>query len=236
MAGNQPPLQNPKLPTPVPLEQADPARREEYKDFVTQLGGEGTVIPTAATTTEPPPEDLVPLGDGRGLVFVDGRFTEVRQIGPLKLNGPTDEEKKAFVRCLLGNKQYQKTYNLFGAVEAVFEDRGVEQTERMYAELNQAREAGTINITDEASVVYWTGKFLAATTLKQLRGTDGATLLGAPSADDNLYAKVQRLTTLSRPLYHAVMDASTDFEQHVEQLIQVARDPGFWQAGGAGSR
>ena len=228
------------FPKPVPFEQLDEARREEYADLQeAKIPVENKPEPVSETKPvdpigKPVMEEIISLKrEGIVLRFVNGLLDKVEK-DPGYVSEVTDAEKQEFIRSIIGGKAYVKTYQLFGGIEAVFSDRTVEYTEAMYAEINKLGREKSIDISNENEAMLWVQRFQMAATLKAVKQPDGTMLLdhAAVKFDTPFATLFKAVSALPRPLYQALFDAAVDFERHVELLVSKAREPDFWKAGG----
>jgi len=62
---------------------------------------------------------------------------------------PTPEDKQAFLRAVLGDKPYTKTYQLFNnGLDVTLMDRSTKETEKLYEALRQHSEAEKLSDDD----------------------------------------------------------------------------------------
>jgi len=227
-----------KFPEPVPIEQVDDARKEEYADIEPDVTEPNVPeAPVAAPAAPTKPEEVVVeevinlVADGFRLRFSKGLLIGVEAIPKEDLAQPTDEDKKEFVRCIFGSTPYTKKYTLFGGCEVLFRDRGVAETEGMYEEINRLHKNNEIDLDNEVEATLWIRRYQMAETLMSIKLPDGTSVYAQENSSDRRQC-IKKLLELSRPLYQAAYDTAIDFERHVELLTQKARDPGFWRAGG----
>jgi hypothetical protein len=72
-----------------------------------------------------------------------------------------------------------------------------------------------------------------ASTLREIKRPDGRA--GFLPTDD-WKARLEELRKLPRPLYEALIATSRNFEALVNKMVEKARDPDFWPAGGNASQ
>jgi len=186
----------PSIPQPVDLKDTDPERQKLYGKL-TEMTEEEIDTSEEKGHAIPPVEEEVPAA-----------------------KKATEEDKKEFLRSVMGGSRYVKTYVLFGSIKAVFADRTTEITEDLFRRLSES----TLN--QEGKEIFF-DRLLLAAQLTQL-GKDS--YVGA-DVDEN----IKRILKLSKPLYQAVMAACRDFEAHVAYLTDHAQDADFWKPGGADS-
>ena len=200
-----------KVPSPVELKDADPERKKMYGRLGGMDGG---------------PED------GAGLDGEQEGETEIEEAKKSDLDDirlkPTNDDKKEFVRALMSGGRYVKKIPLFGtAMIATFSDRTVTISEKIFF-------ASSEGLSAEEQAVRVDRYMLAA----QLTALDGAKIDSIETTDadmDVVERTLAKILALPRPLYHALMAANRDFEEHVEYLTTKANEPDFWRPGGLGS-
>lgn len=144
----------------------------------------------------------------------------------------TDDDKKAFVRAVLGNKVFEKTYTLFGCIEVVFADRTVEESEKLYESLAA--------ITDPDQWRLWLEQRQLTSTLKLLTSKDISYKIIVN--DTEFQFEVQHMirfgaiSKFNKPLFKALLQTSRRFELLVTSLTDSAHMTSFWPAGGATSQ
>ena len=201
------PINPANIARPVPLVEASPERQAVYKPLT------DVRLKERGETAGPDPVPEV-----------------VEQVQPWE---PTAEDKKNFMRALLGARQYEKTYTLFnGAVKVTFLDRTAKQAETLYQTLRNDHE---MQLFPEADLDLWEARYHFAATLRKLELNDRAPV------DFDFPEKfhervVELMENNSSPLYQALMSVSDTFERHLSTLIANARNESFWQTGGTASR
>lgn len=199
-----------KIPPLVDLKEADADRKEMY-------GKAGKTFMEERRKAAEARED--------GGVFVPQDEPSLPQLEspPEKPETPVDDaDKRAFVRAILGNKAFEKTYPLFGGeVEVLFVDRTSDEMDKIFASL-EALEDEKWN--KEADIL------CLCSALREIKQKTGRNAF-APGAD--LAERKKELTKLPRPLYEALLDTSRDFEALINRMIERSRDSDFWQAGGS---
>lgn len=200
-----------QVPRPVELKEADPERRKMYGRLAGMDEG---------------PDDGSELA-GKQEPGTEIEETQKSDLDDIRLK-PTDGDKKAFVRALMSGGRYVKKIPLFGAaMTATFSDRTVAISEKIFL-------AATAGLTAEEQTVRVDRYMLAA----QLTALDGAKIDSIETTDadmDVVERNLAKILALPRPLYHALMTANREFEEHVEYLTMKANEPDFWHPGGLGS-
>jgi hypothetical protein len=114
--GANPPIGK-NIAKPVPLAAVDPKRAAVYAPLAAVINEE------KVAAGEAPVADLLPP-----------------EPPPLPW-APNAEDKKNFLRTVLGSTQYEKVYPMFGGmVQAYFKDRTAEQCEHLYQVLREQQE------------------------------------------------------------------------------------------------
>ena len=222
----QPAARRPAIPQPVPLEQLDAARQSEYAALAeANKKLEGKLEEPAAK----------PAVRSAGIPFVP-EVSPPDEVAPKKEPNPwdpTDEDKKSFVRSILGGKNYEKSYTLFGSVKVVFGDRDVDLTEKMYDQLEADGKTDTQKIhvdTDEQWSV-WAERYMLGATLRSVTMEKTPAKTFAPP--EVFHDRFKELSAYPRPLYQALMETARIFELHIRELVSKAQDANFWKTGGA---
>jgi hypothetical protein len=238
---SKPPARPPKIPPVTPLEALPEAKQAEYKDVATApeaklpIPAEKAAIkvvdlgpPLPAETLQVPAESApggftgdLSVGGGVTLKLIDGRITGVGLPEPEPETPPvpgpeepTEEDKREFIRCVLGGVPYVKTFVLLGGqLQITFRDRGTETTERIYVG------AGDNSL-----------KFARCCLLASLIAVNKEEHV---PPKDVLTEGHDALTKLSRPMYEILMDTARKFDAHMGRLIDEAHNPDFWQPAGA---
>lgn len=215
-----------KIPPVVPLAAADAerqklygglekARQEELGKKVPGFEPDPSITPPMASDSAPTPPITTPDSE-------DAQYD------------PTEEDKQAFVRALLGGNAFEKRYMLFGQIEAAFVDRTTEQTEQMYALLQKDGTEGRIKTDTDEYWTVWLERYSLASNLREYTQTGAGRKTFPPT--DKLFERAQEFVKLPKPLYQALMQSNRVFEVVVDKLTQKAQDPNFWPTGGAASR
>lgn len=145
---------------------------------------------------------------------------------------PDEEDKKAFVRALLGGKQFEKRFKLFNAIDVTLLDRSTEHTETLYNQLESDATKGLIRTDTDDQWVTWNERYCLASTLRIYR--DGSGEKGYLPTE-KLNERTLELMKLPKPVFQALMQTSRRFEVIVQTLTKRAHDKDFWQTGGADS-
>lgn len=195
-----------KIAEPVPLEEASSVKQSLYRPLVeARLAELGGVLP--APSDVPVPTIKNP-------------------------NEPNAADRQAFLRAVLGDKPYEKTYQLFnGGVEVTLVDRSSKETEKLYEALRQHSE--TDKLSDE-DFEMWGYRYRLASTLRKLR-FKGSTVKEFDVPVD-LKGRALEILEFSKTVYLSLVATSKLFEQQTEILTEKAHDADFWITDGKGSR
>lgn len=206
---------NAKIPPTVDLKDTDADRKELYAKA-------GKVFSE---------ERQKAAESGEGQMFVPGQ-EDTRPL-PALGNPPEPEkkelevdpaDKRAFVRAVLGNKSFEKIYTFFGGdVEGTFVDRTSEEMDSIFTALEGKEDD---EWSKEADIL------CLCSSLREIKQRDGRKAYPPTDKSDE---RRKELAALSRPLYEALLDASRNFETLINHMIEKAREPDFWQAGGSDS-
>lgn len=214
-----PPQGGIKIPKTVDIKDADPERQAEYAELGKVAAELKEKLPedddTPVAGNDDPPSAPPPEPD------LDDSYYE-----------PTLEDKQTFVRALLGGKQFEKRFKLFGSIDATFVDRTTEMTEALYSQLDADTSAKKIKTSTEEQWQTWVERYQLASTLREYK--DGTGVRSHPPTNE-LFPRVQELMKMPKPLYIALMQTARRFEAIVNTLTRRAHDDPFWKTGGANS-
>ena len=194
-----------KIAEPIPLESTSSAKQSLYQPLVqARLEELGGIPPTPSDVTIP------------------------TIVNP---NEPDMQDRQAFLRAVLGDKPYEKTYKLFSdGLEVTMVDRAAKATEKLYEDLR--KQEATEKLSDQDWNT-WETRYILASTLRKVR-FKGATVKEYDVPAD-LKGRALELLEFSKPVYLALVSASRLFEQQVQIMTERAGDVGFWKADGSGS-
>ena len=195
-----------KIAEPIPLEAASSAKQSLYQPLVkARLEELGGIPPT-------PPDVTIPT-------IADP-------------NEPDSADRQAFLRAVLGDKPYEKTFKLFNEMlEVTLVDRAAKATEKLYEEL---RKQGAADQLSDEDWTTWETRYILASTLRKLR-FKGATVKEYDVPVD-LKGRALELMEFTKPVYLALVMTSRLFEQQIQLLTERAGDVGFWKADGSASQ
>ena len=162
---------------------------------------------------------------------VESRLEEMAQ--------PTVEDRREFMRCLLGNGIYEKRYEMFGGMLVMtMQDVIPDIEDKVFTELAKMVDTGDIKTDDDWSL--WLDRLRLLTNVKAIRlpakeeipvGLDEK--LGDKQMPLQAWGRVNAFpsTALSR----AALQAVRVFSRHMEIMLDRALDSDFWEVGGLDS-
>ena len=215
-------VMKPKIPEVVDLKDADPDRKELYGKVAEVFTEERRKALSEAAVGAARP--------GPGEVFVPGAQAGAPpEEEPVATKKPeievAEEDKRAFVRSLLADRSFEKSYVLFGGpVGVTLVDRTTAETDKLFDWLDK--------VEDESAWSLEADRMCLASTIREIKRPDGRNSF--PPTDD-WKARLEELRKLPRPLYEALIETSRNFEALVNKMVEKARDPDFWPAGGSTS-
>lgn len=205
----QVPAGGPKIPDVVPLADASDERQQLYGPLTEHREQE---------IKEHPPEEPRPKV-----------YPPAPEPGVMEPPNVDDDDKIAFVDAVLGDRQYEKSYVLYGNIEAKLQDRTAERTEAVYAKMEEHKEKGELTFEFDSQWVIWVERFQLAANLIEVRQKGLDTKAYPPT--DNFLGRARELMKLPKALYQALLQANRDFEQLTSALTQEAQNTDFWPAG-----
>ena len=211
-------IPGPSIAKPVPIEQADAERQKLYGPLIAQGGGDQKLDMNTVVA----PEVTQPVMAAMELQVEDKFFH------------PTEEDKQAFLRALLGGLSYERRYKLFGKIDAAYVDASTDQREKMYGALEKDAAEKKISTDTDDTWEVWLERYSLACNLREYKQAETGVKSYPPTDDMN--ARVTELMKLPKPLYQALMQANRCFESVVNELTQKAMQENFWQTGGAVSQ
>ena len=224
--------EGPDIPEVTELGDASPEQKAALSDLE-RLGPDGEVpADLAAERSEKPPE-----------IRVDPAPSTHK-------DSPSIEERRDFLRCILGGKPYEKIYELFGGhIKATLRERGVLMDDRIYTQVTTDWNEGLIKTNGDQDLAIERYK-LACTMVKlEFFGTDPQEFEipdGAPAITDqsgnevvaSLREHTKNITQMKKggaSLHIALLGAIRRFENHMGIIVQEAQTSDFWKAAGPDS-
>jgi hypothetical protein len=231
----QPPP-GPKIGPTVRAEDLAPDKRAELGDFdnifkPAALDPRVLQEQQASTVTNAVVDDQAARFDALQHVLAEEQPAE-----PIATNVVvTDEDRKEFLRALLGDRKYTKRYELFGgAVRVVCRDLTMTEEDALFAELARLQREG--ELTTEAD---WE---LMLDRLRLLVATDALTIMDkqlATSVDWTKPLAPQSAVQLGRitngTVYRALLQVVRQFGELLDSLLDRSMDSDFWRADGRDS-
>jgi hypothetical protein len=218
-------VMKPKIPEVVDLKDADPDRKELYGKVADVFTEERRKALSEAERPGPG-EVFVPGAQAKKEWPGPGAPPEEEPVATKKLEiEVAEEDKRAFVRSLLADRSFEKSYVLFGGpVGVTLVDRTTAETDKLFDWLDK--------IEDESAWSLEADRICLASTIREIKRPDGRNSF--PPTDD-WKVRLEELRKLPRPLYEALIETSRNFEALVNKMVEKARDPDFWPAGGSTS-
>ena len=153
---------------------------------------------------------------------------------------PTDGDKENFFRSLLGNRRYEKTYELFGGMlkVTIVELTPVEE-DHIFAEMGKAQQAGVVTTEDDWTVLFERLRMMHC--IKELqhsgqdtyaRDPDSENLDKIPYTSVDVYDKLRG----SSVVYQSLMQVSRLFRTQRDMMVEAAMSSDFWIVGGPDSQ
>lgn len=139
---------------------------------------------------------------------------------------PDEADRREFVRCILGQKLFEKKYTLFGNVSVTFKDRTAFETEEVIRDIS-AGLASVPNAASEEDYAIWMERGLLTHSLVTLTSPE-RNFVTADEKD-----KRTKLLELPQPFYRALLETWRSFEEMLATMSDKANDPSFWKAGGS---
>ena len=200
----------PKIGPTLAPDQVDPAKRKEIealdaaaKEIQEPLAGIGD--PVAANPEALPPER----------------------------SAYSEEDKKAFVRAILGDKPFAKTYTLFGDVRVTFVDSMQAAYNTLPNIIRADIDAGLAQNFGSDDVGELVNRYLAALTVRDVISASGKAIKAYKEpAVTKLHERVAELLMLPRPLFLALVNAASDFDSLINGMVERAAVENFWRTGG----
>jgi len=146
----------------------------------------------------------------------------------------SEEDKKSFVRAILGSQPFAKPYTLFGGIRVTFVDAPAEAYGMLPTVIKADMTAGLapkLGQDDDANELV--ARYLAALTVRDILGPNAKPIKAFKEPDlTKLNERVKELLELPRPLFLAVVNAAMDFDSLINGLVERAAVANFWQTGG----
>jgi hypothetical protein len=152
---------------------------------------------------------------------------------------PTDEDKQEFLRSVLGNRRYQKTYDLFGGqLSVTMIELTPQEEDQIFSALAVAQSEGKI-LTEDSWMLFYE-RMRMAYSVKKVAG--GPTSYSRdPDAEDLDVITVDSLPEYvnrfkGATTFRAIMQVSRLFRTQMELMLEASLAPDFWTTAGPDSQ
>ncbi|KKN18963.1 hypothetical protein LCGC14_0950480 [marine sediment metagenome] len=145
---------------------------------------------------------------------------------------PTDDDKREFIRCLLGDQPYVKEYELFnGMIKIRLRDLSPAQEDQLFAEMAIAQRNGKIETEDDWDLMLDRLRMVACSESLMWAGKE---ICGAFDPEKGLYVASENLLQSFKgaTTYRALLRIVRVFRRHLQILMERAMDPDFWEVDG----
>jgi len=234
-----PQVGGPKVGETVDYSKLPPERQAEL----------GDLDALKATTPEPelPPEEAARAQEGAEQLEalqaviakeaeqpVDSAETRLEELAE-----PTIEDRREFLRCMLGNGIYSKRYEMYGGMLVMtLHDITPELEDKVFLEMAGLVEKGDVKTDDDWAL--WLDRIRLLTHVSTVRMSQNAEIKW--ELDPELETKQLALQAMgkvnrfpSTALYRAALQTVRVFMRHMEIMLDRALDSDFWTAGGLDS-
>jgi len=230
----------PKIPSANPIETVDEDRRKLYGPLAQMSEGEAKPDSPGKKRIEDRnlAENIPFPGKPKEADEIPARAPESKPAESLPRDAPSDDDRKHFMRQTLAGKQYDRRYRVFGgSMLFLFVDRSTGETELMYDVLENE------NLDTEEEWATCLERYQLALQLRKVEVKGDKPPYEAKPMDasqtesalaEDLKDRVKKIMELSKPVYHALMEANRRFEEHVRYLTEHALESDFWKPGGDG--
>ncbi len=204
-----------KVPTPEPeLSEEDKARAAEGAEKL------------AATQAVLAKEEEIPPGD-----LAEALLEEMAE--------PTVEDRREFLRGLLGNGIYEKRYEMYGGMLVMtLHDITPALEDQVFVAMSKLLKDGDIETDDDWAL--WLDRIRLMTNVSVIRMARGGDIdckldpeLGAEQLAAQAGDRVKVFP--STALYRAALQTVRVFSRHMEIMLDRALDSDFWEVGGLDS-
>jgi hypothetical protein len=150
---------------------------------------------------------------------------------------PTTADRQAFLRCVLGNTSYQKTYELFGgAVKINMQDIPPSEVDSIFEQLAKDQQAGAVQTVDDWNTQLDRYRMMWMSQSLQYGTTALTPRAVINSATDKRAALCSFVNNINSSVYYrAVLRIVRIFQRHLDKLMEGALNPDFWVADGPDS-
>jgi hypothetical protein len=141
---------------------------------------------------------------------------------------PTADDKAEYLRCILGNRHYQKRFELFGgSIVMDLRDLSPSEEDHLFAELARRQ------LVSNDDWALWLDR------LRLLVNMEHLSIIGQPEYKHGLDEPVlEQLPDFlarfkSATVYRAAIRAVRVFRRHLDIMLEKAGDAGFWAVDGS---
>jgi len=152
---------------------------------------------------------------------------------------PTDEDKQNFLRAVLGNRRYEKTYELFGGhLTITFVELTPREEDQIFSALTAAQTEGKITTEDSWMLFY--ERIRMALSVKHVKAGSFVHTRDPDSEDldvvtvDSLHEYVNRFKGATT--FRAIMQVSRLFRTQMEIMLEASLASDFWTIDGPDSQ
>ena len=194
--------------------------------------GEGAVDPSAETQV------LARSEEGAERLEAMRAVLDAEEPEPNALDeeaAPTDEDRREFMRCILGDQVYGKEYDLFGGlIRLKMRDLTPKQVDTVFTQMTIAQKKGKIETEDDWELTLDRFRLVAGTEALLWAGKE---LLGPFDFKKGLYEASESLlqSFKNATIYRALLRVVRVFHRHLAILMERATDSDFWADDGPDS-
>jgi len=152
---------------------------------------------------------------------------------------PTDEDKQNFLRAVLGNRRYEKTYDLFGGqLSVTMIELTPREEDQIFNALAAAQSEGKITTEDSWMLFY--ERMRMALSVKHVKAGASVHTRDPDSEDldvvtvDSLHEYVDRFKGATA--FRAIMQVSRLFRTQMELMLEASLASDFWTTAGPDSQ
>ncbi len=163
---------------------------------------------------------------------------------------PTEDDKQQYLRCVLGDKLFEKDYNLYnGAMSITFRARNVKQSELILDTMQARIAAGKLSVANVPHYVYEMTRYQLTISVVAIKLRDGEAKTFAPVDKKDLetygatgvnnlleYAYDYKFGNWPDALLNSVIQVHREFEKLIEILAGRVMDSDFWTSAGPNSQ
>lgn len=153
-----------------------------------------------------------------------------------ELAAPTEDDKREFLRCVLGGTLYTKRYEMYGGL-FVMELHDIHPSYEDVIFTTLAKEVAEGRITTEDDWSTALDRLRLVTNVSMVRLAKNAPVkCSVPEGAELLPLVGERMQTFpTTALFRAALQTVRVFMRHLELILDRALDPDFWEVGGLDS-